>query len=192
MRRLSPLFPLTLVLLLLAPAVASAGGFATAGLSSTPEGVAPGQPWKVDITVLQHGRTPAAGLSPRVVISSRDATREFAAKPTGKPGVYRATVVFPSAGRWDYQVLDGFNDGLPHSFPAVEIGDVADPSTAAPTPSDDAAAPVTAAPIPSDDAGIASGWLWGAGAALALALALVAADLLRRRPARAARGAEPA
>ena len=176
MRRLSLLFPLTLVLLLLASAVASAGGFATAGLSSTPSGVAPGQPWKVDVTVLQHGRTPAEGLTPRIVISSRDATREFAAKPTGKPGVYRATVVFPSAGRWGLQVLDGFNDALPHSFPAVQIADT----------------PATAPPAPSDDGAIASGWLWAAGGALALALALLAADVLKRRPARATRGAEPA
>ena len=119
MRRSLLLFPLAVVFLLAAPAVAGAGGFATAGLSSTPEGVAPGQPWKVDITVLQHGRTPLEGLTPRVRISSGDKTREFAAKPTGKPGVYRAEVVFPRAGRWDYEVLDGFNDAMPHTFPAV-------------------------------------------------------------------------
>ena len=178
MRRSSLLFPLVLVILLLAPAVAAAGGFATAGLSSTPEGVAPGQPWNVDITVLQHGRTPLEGISPRLEISSGDATREFVAKPTGEAGVYRATVVFPTAGRWGYQVFDGFNDELPHSFPAVEIGD-------------GAAVTATAAPA-QDDGGIASGWLWGAGAALALALLVLAVDRLRRRPAPAARGAEPA
>ena len=96
------------------PAAAGAGGFATAGLSSTPEGVAPGQPWKVDITVLQHGRTPLDGLQPSVVIRSGDTTREFAAAPTGKTGVYRAEVVFPTAGRWDYEVLDGFIDAAAH------------------------------------------------------------------------------
>jgi len=174
-RRSSLLFPLVLVILLLAPAVAGAGGFATAGLSSTPEGVAPGQPWNVDITVLQHGRTPLEGISPRLEISSGDATREFVAKPTGEAGVYRASVVFPTAGRWEYQVFDGFNDELPHSFPAVEIGDGAAASAPA-----------------RDDGGIASGWLWGAGAALALALLVIAVDRLRRRPAPAPRGPEPA
>jgi hypothetical protein len=124
--------PIAVALLLLAPALASAGGFATAGLSSTPEGIAPGKPWKVDITVLQHGRTPLDGLTPRVQISSGDAAREFAAKPTGKPGVYRAEVVFPRAGRWDYRVLDGFNDQMPHTFPSVRIGDGA-AAPAAPT-----------------------------------------------------------
>ena len=115
---------------------------------------------------------------------SASTTREFAAKPTGKPGVYRAEVVFPTAGNWEYVVLDGFNDQLPHTFPAVRIGDGAT-SPAAPSP---ASAP---APAP-DDGGIAAGWLWGAGAALVLALALLAVDRLRRRPAPAPRGAEPA
>ncbi len=186
MRRSLLLFPLAVVLLLAVPAVAGAGGFATAGLSSTPEGVAPGQPWKVDITVLQHGRTPLEGITPRVRISSGAKTREFAAKPTGKPGVYRAEVVFPSAGRWDYEVLDGFIDAMPHTFPAVQIGAGA-ASPAAPPP----ASSTAPAPAP-DDGGIATGWLWGAGAALALALALLAADRLRRRPATAGGGVEPA
>jgi hypothetical protein len=185
-RRLLP-FPIALTLALLAPALASAGGFATAGLSSTPDGIAPGKPWKVDITVLQHGRTPLDGLTPRVRISSGAVTREFAAKPTAEPGVYRAEVVFPKAGEWEYVVLDGFNDQMPHTFPAVRIGGgAASPaSPAAPSP---APAP---APAP-DDGGIAAGWLWGAGAALVLALALLAGDRLRRRPAAATRGAEPA
>jgi hypothetical protein len=164
--------PIAVALLLLAPALASAGGFATAGLSSTPEGIAPGKPWKVDITVLQHGRTPLDGLTPRVQISSGDAAREFAAKPTGKPGVYRAEVVFPRAGRWDYRVLDGFNDQMPHTFPSVRIGDGA----AAP-----AAPPPARAPAP-DDGGIAAGWLWGAGLVLLLALVVLLADRERRRP----------
>jgi hypothetical protein len=184
-RRSLLLFPLALAFALVAPAVAGAGGFATAGLSSTPDGVSPGQPWKVDITVLQHGRTPLDGITPRVQISSGDATREFAAKPTGKAGVYRAEVVFPSAGRWDYVVLDGFNDQMPHTFPSVRIGDGA----ASPAASSPAQPP---APAPPADEGIATGWLWGAGAALLLALLVLAADRLRRRPAAAPRGAEPA
>src|SRR5919108_3978012 len=134
-RRLVLQFSLAAALLLALPAAAGAGGFATAGLSSTPEGVAPGKPWTVDITILQHGRTPLDGLTPRVQISSAsgDAFREFAAKPTGESGVYRAVVVFPKAGRWDYRVLDGFNDQMPHTFPSVRIGDGA-AAPAAPSP----------------------------------------------------------
>jgi YtkA-like len=186
--RRSPLF-LALALLMAVPAVAGAGGFATAGLSSTPDGVAAGKPWKVDITVLQHGRTPVEGVVPRVQISSGDTMREFAAKPTGEPGVYRAEVVFPTAGRWDYVVLDGFNDQMPHTFPAVRIGDGA-AAPAAPSPAQPPApAP---APAPPADNGIAAGWLWGAGLVLLLALVVLLADRERRRPGAAPRGVEPA
>ena len=185
MRRSLPLIPLALALALVAPAVAGAGGFATAGLSSTPEGIAPGKPWKFDITVLQHGRTPLDGLTPRVIISSDSKKETFVAEPTGRDGVYRATVVFPTAGTWSYVVLDGFNDQLPHTFPDVRTGDGA-AAPAAPSPG-----PAAPAPIPQDD-GIAAGWLWGAGAALVLALALLAADRLRRRLSAAPREAEPA
>jgi hypothetical protein len=108
-------------LLLVAAPAAYAGGWATVSLSSTPAGTAPGAPWNVDITVLQHGVTPLSDVKPAVTISSGDATKTFAAKPTGKPGVYRASVVFPAAGTWDYEVDDGF---LPptHTYPAVQIG----------------------------------------------------------------------
>ena len=133
MRR--PLLPLLLAIAipLAAPAVAGAGGFATAGLSSTPDDVAAGKPWNVDITILQHGVTPLEGVSPRVRISSGGTTQEFAATPTKKPGVYHAEVVFPKPGTWEYVVLDGFNEALPHTFPPVRIGD-GDEVSAAPAP----------------------------------------------------------
>lgn len=109
-------------LLLVAAPAAQAGGWATVTLSSTPAGTVPGAQWNVDITVLQHGVTPLSDVEPAVTISSGDATKTFAAKPTGKPGVYRAEVVFPAAGKWSYEVDDGFMRGVPHTYPAVQIG----------------------------------------------------------------------
>jgi hypothetical protein len=172
-RRLLLLVPL--VLLVAAPP-ALGGGFATVGLSSTPSGVAPGQPWNVDVTVLAHGRTPVDGLAPIVRIRSGDAVREFAAEATDKTGVYRASVVFPAAGLWDYEVVDGYVDQV-HTFPAVEIRER------------DAAAGSAGG---SDDGGIASGWLWAAGAALLLALAVLGLDRRRRHGAVAPGSPEPA
>src|SRR5690349_21359223 len=87
------------LLLLFAPA-AQAGGWATLSLSSTPTG----KHWVVDLTVLQHGRTPLSGLEPVVTIRGGDTVKDFAAKPTGKAGTYRADVVFPTAGRWTYEI----------------------------------------------------------------------------------------
>ena len=166
MRRSLLLVPLLLALVA-APA-ALAGGFATVGLSSTPAGVAPGQPWNVDITVLAHGRTPVEGLPARVRIRSGDTVKEFVSKETGKLGVYRASVVFPSAGVWSYEVVDGYIQQV-HTFPQVEI--TGEPVSAAP------------AQAPDTGGGIAAGWLWGAGAALLLALAVLAFDRRRRQPA---------
>jgi hypothetical protein len=186
-RRSLLLTPLALLLALLAAPAALGGGFATAGLSSTPDCVAPGQPWKVDITVLQHGRTPLQGLTPRVRIRSGSTAREFTATPIGKPGVYRAEVIFPKAGRWDYEVLDGFINEMPHTFPAVEIGACGNaPATPAATT---ATAP---APASEDGGGIAGGWLAGAGAALLLALAVLGLDRRRRASGAMPRTPEPA
>ena len=186
MRRSLLLIPLALLLALAAAPAALGGGFATVGLSSTPDGIAPGQPWKVDITVLQHGRTPLQGLTPKVRIHSGGTTREFVAKPTGTPGVYRAEVVFPKAGRWDYEVLDGFINETPHTFPAVEIGAGAPAAPAA------TAAPPAPAPAADSGGGIAAGWLWGAGAALLLALAVLGLDRRRRAPEAMPQTPEPA
>jgi hypothetical protein len=114
---------LLLVLAVAAVAVpaASAGGWATVGLSSLPTGTPPGKTWAVDMTVLQHGRTPLTGIAPVLTIRNDGGeTRSFTGTPTGKLGVYRANVVFPSAGTWSYQVWDDFSQT--HTFKPVEIG----------------------------------------------------------------------
>ena len=166
MRRLLLLVPLLLVLVAAPPAFG--GGFATVGLDSTPAGLAPGQPWKVDITVLAHGRTPVEGMPATVRIRSGDTVKEFATKETGTPGVYHADVVFPTAGVWSYEVVDGYIQQV-HTFPDVKVTGTA---VAAGQP-----------PVADADGGIATGWLWAAGAALLLALVVLGVDRRRRRPA---------
>ena len=100
--------------------VASAGGWATVGLSSLPTGTAAGANWSVDMTVLQHGRTPLEGIAPVLTITNDDGeSRQFTGTPTGEPGVYHVDVVFPSEGMWSYQVWDDF--GRTHTFKPVEI-----------------------------------------------------------------------
>ena len=119
MRRSLLPFLLALAIPLAAPAVAGAGGFATAGLSSTPDDVAAGKPWNVDITVLQHGQTPLEGSDAARRISSGDSDSRVRRQADRQAGVYRAASCSRRAGRWDYEVLDGFIDELPHTFPAV-------------------------------------------------------------------------
>ncbi len=107
----------------IAAPVAAGGGWATAGLSSLPpSGLQTGQDWPVEITVLQHGRTPLTGVQPRLTIRNVEtgvAAGTFSATPTGKAGVYRTVVQFPGAGTWSYEVDDGFS--RTHTFKPVEI-----------------------------------------------------------------------
>jgi hypothetical protein len=111
---------------LTAPAVAQAGGFATTGLSSTPQGLRAGQPWKVELTILQHGRTPLSALRPEIVTIDADGNRTtFRAMATERAGHYTATVRFPKPGQWRYAVYDGFNNATPTTYPAVLIRDTA-------------------------------------------------------------------
>ena len=125
------------------PTAATAGGWATVGFDPPPEGLAPGEPWQIEMEVLQHGVTPLEGVHPRVIVTSPDGgvQESFLARATGKPGVYRAQVVFESAGAWKLVVDDGFT--ARHSFPAVQVGnggkkaatdEVAAINTAAATP----------------------------------------------------------
>lgn len=163
MRRV--LFALPLLVGLLLASTALAGGWATVGLSSTPAGTQPGDPWNVKLTVLQHGRTPLVDVQPTLTIRNGDATKTFDATPTKQPGVYAARVVFPTAGTWTYEVNDGFVTGQPHTFPPVEIGA---PASAVTTPADDG------------DGGVNVVWLALGGLAFLLAALL----LLIRRHAR--------
>lgn len=103
------------------PAAAAAGGFATAGLAPPPDGIQAGDTWKAEMTILQHGRTPLEGVQPSVTIRGPE-TATFPAKPTGKPGVYVANVVFPAAGTYRYEVDDGFSQV--HTFAPFEVGPV--------------------------------------------------------------------
>ena len=127
---------LLLVLAVAAVAVpaASAGGWATVGLSSLPPSdLAANQSWPVDITVLQHGRTPLAGVTPVVRIRNGKGrvVKSFTAQPTGKTGVYHAVVSFPWEGTFSYEVYDGFTQyggAQTHTFKPVQIGAPTDSS----------------------------------------------------------------
>ena len=123
---------------LVCASAASAGGWATVKLSSQPQGMAAGEPWIVDITVLQHGLAsqPLCCVKPtltiRKVVAARTTSstakqplvRTFKARPTSRVGVYRARVVFPGAGTWRYEVYDAFTaygGARTHRFKPVRI-----------------------------------------------------------------------
>lgn len=124
------------VVALIWASTALAGNWATVRLSSSPKGLTADEPWVVDITVLQHGLAsqPMCCLKPTVTIrratsvSSTSAIGKklltFRARPTSRTGVYRARIVFPSAGTWRYEVFDAFTafgGARTHTFAAVKI-----------------------------------------------------------------------
>ena len=162
---------------------AAAGGWATVELSSTPDGTRAGEEWAVDLTILQHGRTPLAGIEPAITVIERRSGRSerFAARPTEQTGVYRAGVTFPTAGRWEYRIDDGF--GQVQSYPAVTIAD-APPAAAEGAPSGSGTAP-------SGGSGLDPVVIAGAIAA-GIAAAGVTFAVRRRRGTRAATTRLPA
>jgi hypothetical protein len=105
---------------------ATAGGWATAGVGPPPGDPTAGSTWDAKITILQHGMTPLAGVSPTLTLVGQGGKRvTFPAEPTGETGVYLAKVKFPSAGSWSYEVYDGFVQyGNPqrHTFAAISVG----------------------------------------------------------------------
>ena len=129
--RTAALFTVILTTLVFA-ADASAGCFATAGSTAPPATVGPGDTWTATVTVEQHGVRLIPDAKPTVTIISESGERTtFAAKPTDQVGIYAASVVFPTAGLWDYEVNDGFIDSAEgqtwdcsttHTFAAVTIG----------------------------------------------------------------------
>jgi hypothetical protein len=174
---------------LIAPATSLGGGWATVGLSSLPEGTAPGEPWVVDITVLQHGRTPLEGVHPRVLLvpAGGGTDRAFAAKATKRPGIYRAQVRLPSAGEWTYSVDDGFSQV--HELGTVLLGadgEVAAPAAAKPKQPAGPAEPGAARSAP--DGGLSLIAALGIAAGAGLLAALGAAGLRRRSAPKPAEG----
>jgi YtkA-like len=105
---------------------ASAGGWATAGVSPPPDDPTAGSTWEAKVTILQHGQTPLVGVSPTISLIGKGGTREtFPATPTDEPGVYLAKVKFPAAGSWSYEVYDGFSQygqAKNHTFGAISVG----------------------------------------------------------------------
>ncbi len=122
----------SILVVLLAPATASAGGWAISSFTELPDGFEPGATYEVEYTVLQHGQTPVDVGDTAVVFRSADGQElRFAGEPTGRVGTYRAVIVMPESGEWTWQVDQG--DFGPHDLGSVP--DVSDAATGTPSSS---------------------------------------------------------
>ena len=122
------LLTLAAVVALAVAGTASAGGWATAGVSPPPDDPTAGSTWDAKITILQHGNadTPLMGISPMISLIGKGGEKKtFAATETKEPGVYLAKVKFPAAGSWSYEVYDGFTQyggAQTHTFGSISVG----------------------------------------------------------------------
>lgn len=117
--------PVVVLVVLLLPAAAQAKG-TNVRISSAPNGTDAGETWTTNVIVTMPGNGRFGGVSPKMIIRKGSVREVFPAVPTGKKGVYRAQVVFPSRGKWSYGVDDGFDKlergaGRVHRFPPVRI-----------------------------------------------------------------------
>jgi hypothetical protein len=111
--------------LLTVPAAAAAQRSATVELSSRPDAVPAGEPWKVALTIRQPGRAARSDLRPAIVVKDADGfTTTYPARAAGRAGRYTATVTFPRAGQFTYAVRDGVS-AAPPAFRSVIIRDPA-------------------------------------------------------------------
>ena len=97
------------VFLLLLPSVlAIAGGWAVVSVENPPEFGVAGTTLPLRFAVRQHGVTPLKDLQP--VIEARSGSQEvrIAAKETGDPGTYVASLVLPESGSWSITIRSGF------------------------------------------------------------------------------------
>lgn len=176
MRRALTLFGVAILAGALATA-AAAKEMSVSLSGGAPVKMDPGEPWNANLLV--HGEPDLlAEATPGISIrSSGGEERTFPARPTGRRApdgqlIYRVTVVFPSEGRWTYQLLDGLSDRA-YQGGLVTVGEPA--ASAAPQ------APVSPAPAAAT-AGDDSFPLWplAGGLLAAAAAALVAVALVRR------------
>lgn len=108
MRRVLVVLGAVVAALAVAP-LASSGGWATVGFEPLPDGMSAGGTWTPTIFIKQHGVSPLSGLHPVVEIyDEAGAATRFDATETSEAGVYRADVVFPSAGDWTLMIDSGF------------------------------------------------------------------------------------
>ena len=113
---------LGLAAVLLLPAGAQAGGWATVELDHAPSGIVAGTPWRVELIVKQHGVTPLDGVKPSVnIANAAGVVRTFPARPAGRPGHYVADVTYPAAGTWRTRIYDGFTDASPHRLSPISV-----------------------------------------------------------------------
>jgi hypothetical protein len=116
MRKLSVL----VVLVALAAAPAALAKERNIGMIGAPVAPKAGQAWTATLRVAIDGK-PVEGVGPMVrIVNQAGKTTFIPSKPTAKTGIYRARIVFPTAGTWRVIVVDR-NSGRSYEFNRMKV-----------------------------------------------------------------------
>lgn len=123
--RLAPI----LLVLLVVPLAATAGGWALTSFDELPTSFEAGETYELSYTILQHGKTPVDVYQTSVFVTDSDGNvTEFAATRTGSVGHYAVEVTFPAAGTFTWNVSQG--DFAPHDLGPISVTGAVASSTA--------------------------------------------------------------
>lgn len=132
------LFLIALVFSALVLALSSpvhAGGWVVITLDRLPSQVNAGQPYELGFMARQHGQTPWQVAEIRIEARQSQTGQRvtFSATPDQPQGHYHVQLLFPQPGRWEWGLQSGlFPTTQP--MPAIEVGGLAQASTAPATP----------------------------------------------------------
>ena len=105
------------VLVIAAASPAAAGGWAASTLDEPPAALVAGQDHQVGFMILQHGKTPVNPDQGQVGIRLFDGASgqslTFPAVQQGPVGHFVSTVNVPTAGAWQWEVLQGWFEPQP-------------------------------------------------------------------------------
>ncbi|HSM56257.1 MAG TPA: FixH family protein [Candidatus Sulfomarinibacteraceae bacterium] len=95
------------LILALWAAPALGGGWAVITLDSLPGEVRAGEEIEIGFMMRGHGRTPVDGGSPSLLANNPETGEQLQvhAVQSEKPGHYTASVTFPEAGVWEWEIL---------------------------------------------------------------------------------------
>ena len=123
--RLTPI----LLVLVVVPLAASAGGWALTSFDELPTSFEAGETYELSYTILQHGKTPVDVYQTSVFVTdSSGSVTEFPATRTGSVGRYTVEVTFPAAGMFTWNVSQG--DFAPHDLGSISVTGAAEATTA--------------------------------------------------------------
>ncbi len=84
-----------------------AGGWAVITIEDLPGHIAANAPFTVQFAVRQHGRTLLPGLEPTITFTlpqTMEGVKFSAAPIEGQPGMYKAEILLPQPGAWEWSI----------------------------------------------------------------------------------------